>query len=276
MPAPTTRSDLVVSPRPNGDGVLVYDPTTDTGHVLEGLAASVFAACDGTTDVDRLAARVSLETGATVDPSAVDVALGELVDSGLLESGRLVSRRLLIGGLVAGAAAIAAAPLITSIARPAAATTYQPMPPGATVDPATATTTMGTAVQIPLTSTGLTTATAVYWAVTQPTNGTVVITNTQSAGDNTGAYATYTPDAGFVGADSFTFTAGECFAAPGTYTYPAPPGTDASCPATMTISGTYVVPATVSITVTSPPTTSTSTSTTTTPPVEETTPKYTG
>ena len=44
MRAPRTRDDLIVSPRPSGDGVLVYDPTTDTGHVLEGTAAIVSTA----------------------------------------------------------------------------------------------------------------------------------------------------------------------------------------------------------------------------------------
>lgn len=263
MRPPRTRDDLVVSDRPNGEGVLVYDPATDTGHVLEGAAALVFAACDGTVDGDALAAHIASSTGSPTQPAAIDAALAELTAAGLLEGERGLSRRTLIGGLVAGAAAIAIAPVITSVSRPTRAAA-QPAP---SVEPKSATTPQDTAVPIALSSTGLTAAVAVYWCVTQPTHGTVTVTHTSSGGDNTGAVATYTPNPGYTGPDSFTYTAGECIGPPGTL-YTAPPEAVAACPATLTIFNTSVPPATVTITVTPTPTTTTA--------PEDSTPKFTG
>lgn len=263
MRQPRVRDDLVVSNRPDAEGVLVYDPTTDTGHVLEGATAAVFAACDGTVDREDLADHLAATAGATADAASIDAALAELAAAGLLEGGRGLSRRTLIGGLVAGAAAIAIAPVVTSVSRPSRAAAQI----ARSVDPKSATTPQDTAVQIPLSSTGFDPTVSVYWCVVQPTHGTVTVTNTSSGGLNTGAYATYTPAPGYSGPDSFTYTAGQCFAAPGTV-YPAPPEAVAACPAIYTIESTSVPPATVTITVT-PVSTTTSTS-------EESTPKYTG
>jgi hypothetical protein len=62
MPNPEARNDLVITDRPGGadTGVLVYDPKTDTGHVLDSTAALVLAACDGTRDLAELAEHVEL------------------------------------------------------------------------------------------------------------------------------------------------------------------------------------------------------------------------
>lgn len=271
MPLPRVRDELVVSQRPNNDGVLVYDPTTDTGHVLEGAAAIVFAACDGTTDHSELRHRVAEVTGQIVDPKSVDDALAQLTEAGLLHGTQGLSRRALIGGLVAGAAVVAVAPLVTSISKPASATAFSPSPSTPAVNPVSATTITGVPVEIPLSATGLDPSYLVYWNVTQPTHGTVTITNTASGGLNTGAYATYTPDPDYIGTDSFDFVAGECLAPPGlTATYPAPPEAQAACPASYLIFTTEIVPAAVSITVIADPTT------TTTVPDDESKPKYTG
>lgn len=274
MPFPCVRTDLVVSPRPNGEGVLIYDPTTDTGHVLEGAAAIVFAACDGTTDQSALRLCVAEATGQIVDPKTVDDALAQLTEAGLLQGTRGLSRRALIGGLVAGAAVVAITPLVTSVSKPASATALSPSPSTPIVNPASATTITGVPVEIPLSATGLDPSYLVYWNVTQPTHGTVTITNTASGGLNTGAYATYTPDPGYIGSDSFDFVAGECLGPPGLGApppfYPAPPEAQASCPASYLIFDTQIVPATVSITVIAEPTT------TTTTPDDESKPKFTG
>ena len=273
MLKPVVRTDLVVSPRPNGEGVLVYDPTTDTGHVLVGVTAAVFAACNGTADTAVIEARVAEATGAIADPAAVDAAIDHLSAAGLLEEPKGISRRVLIGGLIAGAAAVAIAPVISSVSRPRQASAQ----PAASVDPKTATTPADTSVQIPLSSVGFSAARTVYWNVDQPTHGTVTVTNTSSGGDNTGAYATYTPDPGYSGPDSFSYVAGQCYGAVGTYSYSAPSEAQASCPANYAINGTYIGAALVSITVTPTPTTTTTTpATTTTLPAEESTPKYTG
>jgi len=273
MLKPIVRTDLVVSPRPNGEGVLVYDPTNDTGHVLEGIAAAVFAACNGTADIAAIEAHVAEVTGAIADPAAVDAAIDQLSAAGLLDESRGISRRVLIGGLIAGAAAVAIAPVISSVSRPRQASA-QPAP---SVDPKTATTPADTSVQIPLSSVGFSAAQTVYWNVDQPTHGTVTVTNTSSGGMNTGAYATYTPDPGYSGPDSFNYVAGECYSPAGTTTFPAPPAAQAACPGGDTIYGAQIPSALVSITVTPTPTTTTTTpATTTTLPADESTPKYTG
>jgi hypothetical protein len=267
MSFPCARTDLVVSPRPNGEGVLVYDPTTDTGHVLEGAAAIVFAACNGKACKEDLAFRVSIATETNFSMAEVDSVISELSEAGLLKGSHGMSRRVLIGGLVAGAAAVAIAPAITSVARPRKASAQEPP----AVEPKSATTPADTSVQIPLSSVRFDETRTVYWNVNQPTYGTVTVTNTSSGGVNTGAYATYTPNPGYSGPDSFNYVAGECFAAVGSYTFAAPSAAQASCPAGDSIGGTYIPSALVSITVTPAPTT-----TTTTAPTDESTPKYTG
>lgn len=267
MLKPTVRTDLVVSPRPNDEGVLVYDPATDTGHVLEGITAAVFAACNGTADIAAIEAHVAEATGAIADPAAVDAAIDQLSAAGLLDEPKGISRRVLIGGLIAGAAAVAIAPAITSVARPRKASAQDPP----AVEPKSATTPADTSVQIPLSSVGFDPTRTVYWNVNQPTYGTVTVTNTSSGGVNTGAYATYTPNPGYSGPDSFNYVAGECYAAPGSYTFSAPTAAQDACPVGDSIGGTYIPSALVSITVTPAPTT-----TTTTAPTDESTPKYTG
>jgi len=266
MLKPVVRTDLVVSPRPNGEGVLVYDPTTDTGHVLEGIAAAVFEACDGTADIAAIEARVAATTGAP-DFAAIDRAIDQLSEAGLLDESRGISRRGLLGGLLAGAAAVAIAPVITSVAHPRKASA-QPAP---SIDPKTATTTADTPVQIQFSGVGIYTPSTVWWVVDQPTHGTVTVTNTSSGGVNTGAYATYTPNPGYSGPDSFRYVGGRCEGIGALY--PAPTEAQDACPAGLFISGTSIPPGLVSITVTPNPTTST---TTTTSPADESTPKYTG
>jgi hypothetical protein len=271
MPFPCVRTDLVVSPRPNGEGVLIYDPTTDTGHVLEGAAAIVFAACDGKACREDLAFRVSIATETNFSMAEVDSVISELSEAGLLKGSQGMSRRVLIGGLVAGAAIVAAAPLVTSIAKPASANNLFPSLDPPAVLPATASTTAGVPVQIPLASTGFNPDSVVYWNVNQPAHGTVTVTNTSSGGVNTGAYATYVPDPGYTGPDSFDYVAGECQGI-GAYSYPATPEAQAACPTALYIGGAVILSATVSITVVDEP----ATTSTTTVPADESTPKYTG
>lgn len=263
-----TRADLVVSPRPSGDGVLVYDPVTDTGHVLEGTTAIVFDLCDGTVGRDELVERVAVRTGLPTQRAVVATALGQLVDAGLLEpdAKARLSRRALIGGFALGAAGVALLPVITSVARPRSAGAQ----PGPEVDSKTATTPESTPVVINLSAQNIVVADTVYWATTQPAHGTVVITNTSSGGVNTGAYATYTPNPGYTGPDVFTYTVGECYGAIGTF-YPAPQYAIDACPSGTTISGSGYTPGVVNITVTPAPSTTTTTTT-----IEPVTPKVTG
>ena len=265
MPNPEARNDLVITDRPGGagTGVLVYDPTTDTGHVLDSTAALVLAACDGTRDLAQLADHVEARSENFSDKLSVDVALQQLNDAGLLaaplpaSSG--LSRRRLLRTMAIGAAGIAALPFIESIsnARQAGA---QPAP--IIIDPKSASTTPGDAVAITLTAQYVTSpADLVFWPFAQPSNGTVTIV---------GAVATYTPNAGFIGTDTFPYTGGECVPTPGSVPPPS-----LICPI-----GQFVyqgaTPALVTIVVApAPETTTTSTSTTTTA-VQPTAPSFTG
>lgn len=71
------------------------------------------------------------------------------------------------------------------------------------VDPKTATVEEGATVDVPLTGTDADGDPLSYAIETQPTNGTVTVT---------GTVATYTPNPGFTGTDSFTYTANDGYA----------------------------------------------------------------
>lgn len=269
MPNPEARNDLVITERPGGadTGVLVYDPKTDTGHVLDSTAALVLAACDGTRDLAELADHVEARSQSFSDKLSVDVALQQLNDAGLLASplptSSGLSRRKMIRTMAIGAAGIAALPLIESISN---ARQANAQPADIVIDPKTASTTPGVPVAITLTAQNvISPSDLVFWPVTQPSNGTVTIV---------GGVATYTPDAGFIGTDTFPYTGGECVPAPGSRpTYPPP---SLICPIGEFVY-TGATPALVTIEVAvAPETTTTSTSTTTTAAVQPTAPTFTG
>lgn len=265
MPVPAVRSDLIVTPRPDDDGILVYDPLTDTGHVLDPATAAVFAACDGTTERSDLAEAIARATDLPADPAIVDLALFDLDRVGLLvapiERPAGVSRRTLIGGLALGAVGVALLPAIKSLASVSSAGAQDAM----TVVPGAATTVQDIPVDITIQAQNVINPNAItFWTVTQPAHGVVTVAAVEHPG--TSAVATYTPDPGYTGADSFTFTAGICQPAPGGH--PSPIGV---CPNGYFAFG--AAPAAVTITVTPPlPTTTT----TTTAPATPSTPSFTG
>ena len=107
-------------------GLVVYDPVTDAGHLLNPATAAVFEACDGRTPIDEMAARVSARTGLPADPGIVELALGELDEAGLLapERGSPNRRRpsppgcrvaALITRLALGAGAITLLPVVETV-----------------------------------------------------------------------------------------------------------------------------------------------------------------
>jgi hypothetical protein len=101
-----------------GDELLVYDLTRDEAHCLGTVAARVWNACDGSTTVDSLSAQLS------VDHETVVEALSGLRACHLLDEGpaaATITRRGLTRRAVKIGAAAVAAPLIVSIAAPAAA-----------------------------------------------------------------------------------------------------------------------------------------------------------
>jgi hypothetical protein len=123
---PLARSeDLVVEEL--GDELLVYDLTTDQAHALGAAAARVWRACDGKSDALALGVELGL------DGETVTRALEELRGCGLLEQGPQlapgISRRDLGVRVAKVGGAVAATPLIVSLAAPlpAAAQTVTPL-----------------------------------------------------------------------------------------------------------------------------------------------------
>lgn len=258
MTSPRRRTDLILRDHTFADGrvgLLAYDARADTGHVLDPVPAAVLQQADGNAGVGELAARVARITGTPVDEAAVTDALADLSVAGLLADAPAldghVSRRKVLAGVAVGVAAVAVAPAIVSVARPKQAAAQVPDP--LAVQPKSATTPQGTPVDVTLThSGGVGGTTVVYVQASPPSHGTVSIT---------GDVATYTPDPGFTGTDTFTYTAAECLIVLGVAIPGCPVGTTPVPPSGAT-------PATVTITVTAPPTTTAppSTTTTTTPP----------
>ena len=267
-----------------GDGgMVVYDPITDAGHLLNPATAAVFEACDGHTSLDQMAREVTARTGLPTDPGIVELALRELEEARLLVAEAAerseppepagMSRRTLITRLALGAGAVTLLPVVQTVvgsSQLAAATpprTHTALD-SLVADPKTATTTAGTPVDVTLTTTGgFTTPTSTVFAIeTQPTHGAVVLVD---------AVATYTPTAGFSGTDTFTYIAAQCI--PFADALPACPEGNGAVPETGT------APATVTVTVDPAPTTTSSTTTTaptsTTAPVAAATtaqPTFTG
>jgi large repetitive protein len=239
-------------------GLVVYDPVTDAGHLLNPATAAVFEACDGRTPIDEMAARVSARTGLPTDPGIVELALGELDEAGLLAPAATepsaaepagLSRRALITRLALGAGAITLLPVVETVvgsSQLAAATPprTQTAVDSLVADPKTATTTAGTPVDVTLTTTGgFTTPTSTIFALaTQPGHGAAVLVD---------AVATYTPGPGFTGTDTFTYIAAQCI--PFSDALPACPDGNGAIPDTGT------APATVTVTVDPAPTTTTTT-----------------
>jgi hypothetical protein len=117
---PKARSEALLVERV-GDELVVYDLERRDVHCLTPLAATVFELADGRTPVQRIAAAAAERLGRAVDSAAVAEALTQLAERHLVASAppageRRISRR----ALVRAGAAIAAAPLVLSIAAPSA------------------------------------------------------------------------------------------------------------------------------------------------------------
>jgi hypothetical protein len=249
-------------------GLIVYDPVTDAGHLLNPATAAVFEACDGRATIDEIARRVRERTGLPADAGIVELAVGELDEAGLLIPDATspaggMSRRALITRLALGAGAIALLPMVETVvgsSQLAAATPVrtQTAEDSLVADPKTATTTEGTSVDITLTTTGgfSSPAATIFQIDTEPGHGAVVLAD---------AVATYTPTAGFTGTDTFTYIAAQCVAIsdalPGCPEGTGPVPETGTAPATVTVT---VDPA--ATTTSSSTTTSTSATTSTSPP----------
>jgi hypothetical protein len=111
------------------DELLVYDETNDVACRLNPTAALIWRNCDGRRTLSDLLVILREEVGDAADEDMVLIALDDLVEHGLIVSGyepresaaiRLSRRRFFRRAGVAGAAAMAA-PVVYSMAVPAAA-----------------------------------------------------------------------------------------------------------------------------------------------------------
>jgi hypothetical protein len=266
------RSDVRVETWATDDGLglLVYDPLTGGGHVLNTATAAVFERCDGRTTRVQMAEAIAESTGLPADVDIVELAIADLAEAGLLERGSsaavTVSRRAVIGRLALGAGAVALLPVIASVmgVGQAAASPTRSAPAlfaVLTIDDKAASTAGSVPVAIALTSSGgFAPDEVLFWIATDPGHGTVTLVGTT---------ATYTPAGGFTGTDTFTYLAGQCIqqisdvgAAPQDGRTAQVAGVAPTCS-----TGTMVaaeVAATVTVTVTAPPTTTTTAPATTT------------
>jgi Bacterial Ig domain len=254
----------------DGPGLLVYDPLTGGGHVLNTATAAVFGRCDGRSTRTQMADAIAEATGLPPDVDIVELAIAELAQAGLLEappvSDVAVSRRTVIGRLALGAGAVALLPVIASVVGVGQAAASPSRSPqigflAITVADKSMSTAGSVPVAVTLTSSGgLTGPEVLFWIETDPGHGAVAVSGTT---------ATYTPVAGFTGTDTFTYLAGQCAVSIDVGAAPQGGRTAqvAGVPPTCSL-GTSMVSAeaaaTVTITVTAPATTTTRAPATTT------------
>jgi hypothetical protein len=113
------RTDIVVQQMDRE--VLVYDVNSNKAHCLNETAATVWNLCDGSRDIQQIAAEIAKNSGTRVDDDLVWLAIDQLSDSDLLETSvarRFTgsSRRQAIKQL--GVASMIALPVIASLVAP--------------------------------------------------------------------------------------------------------------------------------------------------------------
>lgn len=119
---PRARDDEAIIVEDFGDELLIYDDTLKRAHSLGATAARVWSACDGSTDIETVAAR--LDTTETEVRYALDelTALDllypdksiEVIQSGKSERSGITRRQMTMRSVKAGAAVVTA-PLVYSI-----------------------------------------------------------------------------------------------------------------------------------------------------------------
>lgn len=116
MPPIARTDELVIEEL--GDELLVYDLIRDEAHSLGAVAARVWNACDGRTTLEGMTAELDLDH-ATVTEAVEGLRACNLLDEGPQDDG-VTRRGFTLRTLKIGAVATAA-PLIVSVAAPAAA-----------------------------------------------------------------------------------------------------------------------------------------------------------
>lgn len=80
------RADIETHVLPDGSSLL-FDPATDTGHVLDALGSLVWDYCDGALNADDIVAEVAgLAPAESSLPAEVRRRLADFADAGLLAS----------------------------------------------------------------------------------------------------------------------------------------------------------------------------------------------
>jgi hypothetical protein len=107
------------------DELLVLKEGSLEAHALNQSAATVYDLCDGTTSKSEIAAEIHRLTGLPADEEIVDLALSELVETGLVvldnpESRSAVTRRALIRRLALSSTLALMLPVVETIAVPPA------------------------------------------------------------------------------------------------------------------------------------------------------------
>jgi hypothetical protein len=123
MGAAGRRKSVGLSTEWVNDELVIYDEATQVAHCLSADAARVFEQCDG----ERSGSEIALAVG--IDRQTVDRALEHLAESGLLDEPAGYSRRDVAKRFAKVGGAAVAAPLIYSVAIPAAAAAISCIPP---------------------------------------------------------------------------------------------------------------------------------------------------
>jgi hypothetical protein len=107
------------------DEILALKEGSLEAHAINQSAATVYDLCDGNTSKSDMAAEIHRRTGLPADEEIVDLALSELVETGLVtlddsESRSAVTRRALIRRLSLSSALALMLPLVETVVVPPA------------------------------------------------------------------------------------------------------------------------------------------------------------
>jgi hypothetical protein len=120
------------------DELLALKEGSLEAHALNQSAAAVYELCDGNTSRSEMAAEIHRRTGLPADEEIVDLALSELVETGLVmlddaEPQPAVTRRALVRRLALSSTLALMLPVVeTVVVPPAAAEQHTPKTPSPT------------------------------------------------------------------------------------------------------------------------------------------------
>jgi Coenzyme PQQ synthesis protein D (PqqD) len=115
------------------DEILALKEGSLEAHALNQSAAAVYDLCDGNTSKFEMAAEIHRRTGLPIDEEIVDLALSELVETGLVmldgpESHSVGTRRALIRRLALSSTLALMLPVVETVVVPAVAEAQSPTP----------------------------------------------------------------------------------------------------------------------------------------------------